>query len=563
MRLPLDRRHRRTRRGLVTAATLTLLVAAAVAGSSPAAAASVLGGDVSWPNCPTGMGIAERPTLGLPMPLEQARFVVLGLTNGPAFSSNPCLASQVSWATSRRLSTSAYAIVNYPTPAQLTTYGGGGTTTERLRRVGAAQAAASLATMRAAGLASPMVWVDVEPVSARPWSTDVAANNAVIDGALAGYAAAGIRTGLYSYSSGWNTITGGRRSALPTWVPAGQATQGAAEARCGTPSFSGGRVLLGQWTDGVRDHDVLCPGTGLTDPALWAVPARSASPAPRDLWATLLSGTGTGGVEVHALSAASGYRSFSVHSGTAFGPADPADWRFFLAPYAGSGRPDLYGVKLRGDSGRVEVHVLSAASGYREFVAHVVTAHGAYGPGAPVDVALASHAGSGGPDLLFVDKGATGSGTVEVHALSAASAWSTWVEHAASALPTPARPDAWRFLVGDAAGSGDLVGVLHAGPTGSGRSEVHVLSRASSYRSFTAHVATPAGLTDDATSTWALGDADGDGERDVVLLTTEGTGTGTTEVHALSGRSGFSAWSLHTGTGLGTRGGRTWQLGLG
>src|SRR5687768_6976562 len=55
----------------------------------------VLGGDVSWPQCPEGMGIPERPTQGLPMPLPSARFVVLGLTNGPAFTPNPCLDDQV------------------------------------------------------------------------------------------------------------------------------------------------------------------------------------------------------------------------------------------------------------------------------------------------------------------------------------------------------------------------------------------------------------------------------------------------------------------------------------
>jgi hypothetical protein len=55
----------------------------------------VLGGDVSWPQCPEGMGIPERRSKGLPMPLPSARFVVLGLTNGPGFTTNPCLAQQV------------------------------------------------------------------------------------------------------------------------------------------------------------------------------------------------------------------------------------------------------------------------------------------------------------------------------------------------------------------------------------------------------------------------------------------------------------------------------------
>ena len=55
----------------------------------------VTGADVSWPNCPVGLGIPERRTLGLPLPRADARFVVVGLTNGPAFTPNPCLAAQV------------------------------------------------------------------------------------------------------------------------------------------------------------------------------------------------------------------------------------------------------------------------------------------------------------------------------------------------------------------------------------------------------------------------------------------------------------------------------------
>ena len=41
------------------------------------------GADISWPNCPKGMGIPSRRTLGLPMPKKHAQFAIIGLTNGP------------------------------------------------------------------------------------------------------------------------------------------------------------------------------------------------------------------------------------------------------------------------------------------------------------------------------------------------------------------------------------------------------------------------------------------------------------------------------------------------
>ena len=193
------------------------------------------------------------------MPTADARFAIIGLTNGPAFYINPCLKQQVAWSNARHLWTGAYSIVSYPTAAQLKRYGGAGTLPQRLARVGAAQAGFNLTNMRRAGLSTPFVWVDVEPVRGWAWSTP-ANNNAFLNGVLNGYAAGHVKTGIYSYPYGWKQITGGRRLPNPTWVPSGKDTIAAAAAKCGTRSFSGGPVWIGQSTVGSRDVDVLCPG---------------------------------------------------------------------------------------------------------------------------------------------------------------------------------------------------------------------------------------------------------------------------------------------------------------
>ena len=231
------------------------------AATVPARGSTATGSDISWPNCPLGMGIAQRPTLNKPMPIRSANFVIMGLTNGPAFSPNPCLASQVRWVTARHLWGGAYSIVSYPNSAELAKYGGAGTLQQRLTRVGRTQAARNIAVMRKAGLRAPMVWVDVEPVKGWPWSADVAANNTLIDGVLAGYRAAGVRTGLYSYAYGWKQITGGRQlPTVPIWATSGKNSAAAAAARCTTGRFSGGPVWLAQWSDGERDYNLTCPG---------------------------------------------------------------------------------------------------------------------------------------------------------------------------------------------------------------------------------------------------------------------------------------------------------------
>jgi hypothetical protein len=254
-----------------------LLAAGLLAAEAPAAAASarpepvpgmrLAGNDVSWPNCPKGLGIPSRRSEGKPMPTATAAFALLGLTNGPGFFPNPCLAGQVAWVQARGLWVGAYAMTTYPTKAQRALYGGAGPwpadqPAGQLRNTGYQQALFNVTTMKAAGLEVPMVWVDVEPYAVRPWSRSTAANRDVIRGAVRGYEDSGYRVGFYSYDLGWRTVVGAwRKPAYPAWVPVGRERRGAtlAAVRCGLASFSRGEPLLAQWVRGDRDHDLTCP----------------------------------------------------------------------------------------------------------------------------------------------------------------------------------------------------------------------------------------------------------------------------------------------------------------
>lgn len=234
----------------------------------------VEGGDLSWPQCPEGMGIKERRTLGLPMPLDSAEYVIIGLTNGPAFTPNPCLASQAAWAKKNKLMTSVYAVVSYPTAATLRERGEEGpgdpdTKIGRLTNVGYQQARWNLEQMERAGLESPSVWLDVEPVAVWEWSGDIAANQAVVKGALAGYQDAGKRVGVYSIEGLWTPIVGDLQLQLPEWRPAGETSRAAALERCGGDwMFQGGAAVIVQWLEDGRDRNVTCPGESVQLP-LW------------------------------------------------------------------------------------------------------------------------------------------------------------------------------------------------------------------------------------------------------------------------------------------------------
>ena len=278
-----------------------------------------------------------------------------------------------------------------------------------------------------------------------------------------------------------------------------------------------------------------------------------------NLYAAYLNGSGSGTVEVHAMTQSSNYTQFSLHTTTAFAPATAADWQFFVASFRGDGQPDLYGVHLRNTgSGKVEVHVLSASSGYQTFILHTATAMGAVPPG-QYEFTLAGLAGDHRADLYVIALNGTGSGTVEVHAMSEDSNYTSWVVHSTSALPAPLSTANWRFLIGDRAGSGDLIGIAHVA-TGSGHTEVHALTRASGYRNYSIHTATPLAYTADNQFAFALGDHDNDGIPDIYGIAMNSTGTGQTEVHVLSGASSYNVWIEHTPTGLGPTSSTSWEF---
>jgi len=237
--------------------------------STTATGRRTFGADASWPQCPKGMGIPQKRTEGRPMPTDAARFVVLGLTNGPSFVANPCLASQVQWVKDRHLMAAAYSVVSYPDARTLADAGDqgpfpGGTRLGALRNVGYQAALYNIATLRRAGLQTPVIWIDVEPVVGFDWSPDLQANGAVVQGVARGYQDGGYRIGFYSLASLWSRSVGGLRFSAPEWRPAGLRGLDEAVNRCGDDwSFQGGPGILGQWIEDGRDRDVTCPGAAL------------------------------------------------------------------------------------------------------------------------------------------------------------------------------------------------------------------------------------------------------------------------------------------------------------
>ena len=234
----------------------------------------VLGADISWPQCPPGLGIPEKRSSGQPLPVADARYVVIGLTNGPGFYPNPCLADQVDRARQRGLLVSAYAVASFPDRARVAEHGrdgpyDGATRRGQLANTGYQQALFNVRSMRTAGLLTPVVWIDVEPVPQFDWSSDVTANAAVVAGVARGYEDAGFRIGVYSTPALWDGVVGDLELGVPEWRAAGHTSREEALSRCGDEHvIQGGEAVMGQWVESRRDMDVTCPGIS-ADLAAW------------------------------------------------------------------------------------------------------------------------------------------------------------------------------------------------------------------------------------------------------------------------------------------------------
>ncbi len=252
--------------------------------------------------------------------------------------------------------------------------------------------------------------------------------------------------------------------------------------------------------------------------------------------------TGAGGAV--ALQGLLGTSSFGVASPTVttgLTGASASQWRFLPGRRSDGVRPDLVAVRLTGgSSGRVEVTTATSVSSYRTLT-HAVTPFPAVAP----DTSVQALAGRSAGDLCLAVTGTTGSHQAELHCLSVSSGYTVWVTHAATALSASVSAATSRFLM--VPSTGDLVWIPFV-TTGSGHPELHRLSAASGYRSWVDHRVLPLSLTSSAASTFVLAPTGSGAAPDVMFLPMANTGSSRVEVHVISAASGYRAFSMHVAT---------------
>jgi hypothetical protein len=141
-------------------------------------------------------------------------------------------------------------------------------------------------------------------------------------------------------------------------------------------------------------------------------------------------------------------------------------------------------------------------------------------------------------DLYALKRTNTGTGSTEVHVLSKGSGYKSFSKQTGTCLHET--PGNWSFDVGT---NNDLYAIKRAG-TGTKTTEIHVVSAASNYQAYSKQTGTALHETPHGFA-FVLAP-----NNDLYAIKRINTGTKTTEVHVLSAASNYQAFSKQTGTAL-------------
>ncbi|WCB92046.1 hypothetical protein DSM104299_00728 [Baekduia alba] len=265
--------------------------------------------------------------------------------------------------------------------------------------------------------------------------------------------------------------------------------------------------------------------------------------APADLVGLKRSSTGTGSLEVHVLSGASNYQDFAVQTGTPVAEADAsANFEFAVGDFNRDGSADVYCLKRSATgTGMLEVHVLSGRDGYQSFLLQTGTPIAQADASANFAFGLGDFDGDGFTDLYCLKRSSTGTGRLEVHVLSGKDNYQSFLLQTGTPITVADAAANFAFAVGDYDGDGRAdVLALKRTNTGTGSLEVHVLGAASGFQTFALQTGTPITEADAAANfVFATGGYASAARADLYCLKRTSTGTGRLEVHVLGAAADY------------------------
>lgn len=268
-----------------------------------------------------------------------------------------------------------------------------------------------------------------------------------------------------------------------------------------------------------------------------------------DLFAVHKSGGQTGQVEMYILDGSSNFASILQQHPAALSWAND-QWVFDLADYDNDTHPDLLGIHhFATSSGKVEISIVSGASGYQSHLLDTSTGLPQSSPGAWV-YQFGNYDQDGIPDLFAIDR--QGYSNIYVKVLSGASAYQSQVASLPTALPNSGSSGAWAYAIADfdLDHVADLV-AINKSLGASGKTEVIVLSGADNFQSSLLNI--PTGLSKSGSdNSWAffLRDHNRDSRPDLFAVSKSVGLQGKTALYVLDGAAQYSTFLLGVPTAL-------------
>jgi hypothetical protein len=230
---------------------------------------AVLGNDVSWPQC--GGDLPDDPG-----------FAVVGVNNGLANTTNPCLHQQLDWAEDAGGGTGQPDLALYVNTANPGVQGSWWPTNNEYggkvvaNPYGTCEGKEDAACAYMYGYAKAfddaylrtvpepedyLWWLDVE--TGNSWSRDRNANRADLEGMTDFFHSIGADVGIYSSARQWGQIVGDVGSAsslysLPSWLAGAHSGDEAKDMCTAVPLTAGGEVVLAQFVADGFDYDHSC-----------------------------------------------------------------------------------------------------------------------------------------------------------------------------------------------------------------------------------------------------------------------------------------------------------------
>lgn len=234
-----------------------------------------------------------------------------------------------------------------------------------------------------------------------------------------------------------------------------------------------------------------------------------------------------------------------LQTATAIRDADNA-YRVLVGEYDHDGKPDIYILHpSKVGANTLDLAILSGASNYATVIQQATITLDGAAAGNTYDVALGDYDQDSRADLYVISNK---SSETNLTIYSAASKFGTDIFK--TTLKLGAIDTAYCFAIGDDDRDGipDLF-AIKKNHTGTHKTEVHILSGASSYAEFILHNGTALEQTDKSTE-FAVGDYDSDGHPDIYAIKKYGAGAAKTELNILGGEMNYSQFILNTGTSL-------------